>query len=371
LEKDKKRHIHDHVLYDGYNKLSKIYKVEEYDPDGDFSERMSGLMEKVYSEYQSIHSGDSKVSLSSAEVTQLLYKHDVKALRKELIEYMRHKGILWLLFDNIDNGWPTSGLQHNDLLIIRALIDATRKLERAFSKEDLTVKTAVFLRNDVYELLVQETADRGKEASVLLDWTDPDLLRELIRLRIVANGLDENTEFMEAWLKIIVSHYKGEETSQYFIERSLMRPRFLLNLINHCKSFAINLNHEVIGESDIEKGLSAYASDLLRDIGFELRDVASESENVLYSFIGCKSELSESEVLALIVQGGEINEITHKLFNLLLWYGFLGLKINSDDPKFIYDFSYNKSLMDGIKSKSRDCIICINQAFWPALMINA
>src|SRR5690606_32201284 len=124
------------------------------------------------------------------------YKHDVKALRKELIEYMRHKGILWLLFDNIDNGWPTSGLQHNDLLIIRALIDATRKLERAFSKEDLTVKTAVFLRNDVYELLVQETADRGKEASVLLDWTDPDLLRELIRLRIVANGLDENTEFM-------------------------------------------------------------------------------------------------------------------------------------------------------------------------------
>src|SRR5690606_28350397 len=197
-----------------------------------------------------------------------------------------------------------------------------------FSKEDLTVKTAVFLRNDVYELLVQETADRGKEASVLLDWTDPDLLRELIRLRIVANGLDENTEFMEAWLKIIVSHYKGEETSQYFIERSLMRPRFLLNLITHCKSFAINLNHEVIGESDIEKGLSAYASDLLRDIGFELRDVASESENVLYSFIGCKSELSESEVLALIVQGGEINEITHKLFNLLLWYGFLGLKIN-------------------------------------------
>lgn len=371
LEKDKKRHIHDHTLYDGYRKLAKIYNVEEYDSDGDFSERMSKLMEKIYSEYESIHSGEEKVSLSASELTQLLYKHDVKALRKELIDYMDNKATLWLLFDNIDNGWPTSGLEHNDLLIIRALIDATRKIERVFGKKELDVKTAVFLRNDVYELLVKETADRGKEASVLLDWTDPDLLRELIRLRIVANGLDESTDFKEAWLKIIVSHYKGEETSQYFIERSLMRPRFLLNLINHCKSFAINLNHEVISESDIEKGLSAYASDLLRDIGYELRDVAAESENILYSFIGCSSDLNEREALNLISQNTDSNETATKIFNLLLWYGFLGLKINSDEPKFIYNFSYNKALMDGVKNRSNNCMICINQAFWSALMINS
>lgn len=371
LEKDKKRHIHDHLLYDGYRELANLYNVDDYDSDGDFSERMSQLMEKVYSEYESIHSGKEKVSLSSSDLTQLLYKHDVKALRQELLSYMEHKGTLWLLFDNIDNGWPTSGLEHNDLLIIRALIDATRKIERVFGKKELDIKTAVFLRNDVYELLVKETADRGKEASVLLDWTDPDLLRELVRLRIIANGLDEDTEFVEAWLKIIVSHYKGEESSQYFIDRSLMRPRFLLNLINHCKSFAINLNHEIISESDIEKGLSAYASDLLRDIGYELRDIAPESENVLYSFIACNSEMNESDVLDLIAEGSKPGEVTRKIFQLLLWYGFLGLKINSDEPKFIYDFSYNKTLMDGVKNKSNNCVISINQAFWPALMINA
>ncbi len=137
LEKDKKRHIHDHLLYEGYRALANIYNVEDYDSDGDFSERMSQLMEKVYSEYESIHSGKEKVSLSSSDLTQLLYKHDVKALRQELLNYMEHKGTLWLLFDNIDNGWPTSGLEHNDLLIIRALIDATRKIERVFGKKIL------------------------------------------------------------------------------------------------------------------------------------------------------------------------------------------------------------------------------------------
>ena len=370
LEKDKSRHLHDHILYDGYRRLVQIYSIEEYDSEGDFSERMSSLMENIYSEYQSLHSEESRVRLTSSEVTELIYKHDVKTLRQELIDYMEKKGTLWLLFDNIDNGWPTSGLEHSDLLIIRALIDATRKIERVFGRKNLDVKTAVFLRNDVYELLVKETADRGKEASVLLDWTDPDLLRELVRLRIVSNGLPEGTDFYTAWSRLIVSHFRGEETSQYLIERSLMRPRFLLNLINHCKSFAINLNHELIEESDIEKGINAYSSDLLRDIGYELRDVASESENILYSFIGSNPTLSEEEVLGLIGESLDSEEEPAKIFNLLLWYGFLGLKINSDDPKFIYDFSYNKALMDGIKNRAVNCQIAIHQAFWPALMID-
>ncbi|WP_431194271.1 P-loop ATPase, Sll1717 family, partial [Pseudomonas viridiflava] len=143
-----------------------------------------------------------------------------------------------------DKGWPTSGLQHEDLLIIRALIDATRKIERTFERAHVTVHTIVFLRNDVYELLVKETSDRGKEAKVLLDWTDADLLRELLRLRIASNNFKGNEPFSAIWPKVCVSHYKGEESSQYLIDRSLMRPRFLLSLISQCKSFAINLNHE-------------------------------------------------------------------------------------------------------------------------------
>lgn len=222
LEKDKQRHIHDHNLYEGYRRLSELYRRDGYDTEGDFSERMSMLMEKIYSEYQSKYGECEGVSLSSSQVTELLYKHDIKELKQTLGDYLENKEVLWLLFDNIDNGWPTSGLQHEDLLMIRALIDATRKIERQFGGQDLKVRSVVFLRNDVYELLVRETSDRGKEASVVLDWTDPDLLRELIRLRIVSNGLDENLDFKSAWLRLFVSHHKGEETSQFLIERSLM-----------------------------------------------------------------------------------------------------------------------------------------------------
>ena len=279
--------------------------------------------------------------------------------------------MLWLLFDNIDNGWPTSGLKHEDLLMVRALIDATRKIERQFSSDNIKVRSVVFLRNDVYELLVKETSDRGKEASVVLDWTDSDLLRELVRLRIVSNGLEEDLDFKSAWLRLFVSHYKGEETSQFLIERSLMRPRFLLNLINHCKSFAINLNHEIIEGSDIEKGIAAYSADLLRDIGYELQDVSDETEGLLYAFVASSADLSEQQVMDTLLKSGLDQQKASRAVDLLLWYGFLGIRINSDDPKFIYDFSYNKALMDGVKKNSNQAVsLVINQAFWPALMIN-
>ncbi|AHL76257.1 hypothetical protein CH92_14605 [Stutzerimonas stutzeri] len=370
LEKDRERHIHDHNIYESYRKLADIYHSETYVTEGDFSERMSILMEKISTEYQSKYGTETKVRLSAPQLTQLLYSHDVRALSEQVIQYMRNKDTLWLLFDNIDKGWPTSGLQHEDMLIVRALLDATRKIERQFDRAHVNVNSIVFLRNDVYELLVKETSDRGKEAKVILDWTDPDLLRELLRLRIVANNGNTDEDFHIVWPRICTSHYNGEETSQYLIERSLMRPRFLLNLINQCKSFAINLNHEKINSDDIEKGLSAYSTDLLTDIGYEINDIANNGNDVLYAFIGSKSTLSREDIRQTLIEFGVTNDKIESIIELLLWYGFIGIETNME-AKYIYNFNYSMHLINGIIKKSKNPVYHINPAFWPSLMIDS
>lgn len=370
LQKDQQRHITDHELFEPYRKLSGLYNESNYDTEGDFSERITGLIGKIHNEYQKKYNGKEGVRLSSSQVTELLYRHDVKSLKDEVLLYMKRKEKLWLLFDNIDKGWPTTGLTHEDLVIIRALIDSTRKIERQFEKVNIDVKTIIFLRNDVYELLVKDTSDRGKEANVMLDWTDPDLLRELVRLRIISNGLEEETPFLSAWSLICTSHYKGEESSQYLIDRSLMRPRFLLNLINQCKSFAVNLNHAIIGEEDLEKGLSAYSSDLLADIHYEIDDISPGSGESLYAFIGSKQYLQHKEINLLLYEFSVEKELTDKIIGILLWYGFLGLQVQDNETKYIYDFNYNMRLMNGFaKKKNDDLVYQINPSFWPALLI--
>lgn len=368
LEKDREQHKHDHTLYEPYRALADLYHADGYETEGDFSERMGALMEKISTEYRSKHGNKTNVRLSASSLTEMLYCHDVRDLLKQVIDYMDHKEVCWLLFDNIDKGWPTSGLKHEDLLIIRGLIDATKKIERQFGKSNIDVNSVIFLRNDVYELLVKETSDRGKEASVLLDWTDPDLLRELIRLRIVSNNMESNSKFENLWPKIFVSHYQGEDSSQYLIDRSLMRPRFLLNLINQCKSFAINLNHDRVLEADIEKGLVAYSTDLLTDISYEINDVENNVDDILYAFISSKAVLKKSEILETLGGFGVCQDIHEKIFELLLWYGFIGVIVD-DDPRYIYNFNYSMKLMSGMIKSKGNVSYQINPAFWPALLI--
>ena len=369
LEKDVKRHLTDHNLFVSYKRIEDLYNVHEYFSDGDFSERIGTLIEKIQSDFNYQYRGKEGLTLNSAQITELLYQHDLKKLEAEIRNYMKHKGALWLLFDNVDKGWPTTGLKHEDLLIIRCLIDASRKIEREFSRGDVVVNTIVFLRNDVYELLVQETSDRGKEGNVMLDWTDQDLLRELVRLRVVANSIDVALPIEKVWPMICVPHYKGEDSLQYLIDHSLMRPRFLLNLINQCKASAVNLKHARMEEDDIKKGIAAFSVDILADVEFEMNDVYPGAGASLYAFIDCPPHMTKDEI-TLLLGSAQIDPASHeKIFELLLWYGFLGVQVEHEDVRYIYNFSYSTRMLKGFLALRTNAVYAVNPAFNQALSV--
>ena len=323
--------------------------------------------------YEQTYGSREDVALSTPQITELIYSHNIAELRQHLKEYLAQKGTLWILIDGIDKGWPSTGLEGEDLLIIRALIDASRKLEQDFSKAKIEVVPLVFLRNDVYELLVQETSDRGKVTHVRLDWTDRDVMREMLKRRVLANeAYGEEADFEhDVWPQICVTHCDGAETIDLLIDRSLMRPRFFLDLITLCKGSAVNLGHDRIDESDIVKGIEAYSSNLLTDIGYEIGDISEDGDQLLYDFLGCSSILGASELVEILqVHQGEDKH--HKLIRLLLWYGFLGVLVDGQEPVYIYspNVNYNMATLSAlIRKQGQSLKYQINQAFWPALLI--
>ena len=283
---------------------------------------------------------------------------------------MRVKKALFLLFDNLDKGWPTHGLTVTDIVILRALLEATRKIERQLQRRDIDCTTIAFLRNDVYELLVSETPDRGKEGRVALDWSDPDLLRELLRKRMIYSNLPDRA-FEEIWLRICVSHIKGEESSQYLIDRCLMRPRGLIDLVNHCRGFAVNLSHTKIEVEDVAKGVEAFSSDLVVDISYEIRDVMPEAENVLYAFIDEPQAMPADELKSLLTRGGIDEQKLQDIITILLWYAVLGVKRMDGSVTYIYNVNYEMPILKGIMRKLTDegLVFVVNPAFVPGLQI--
>ena len=288
------------------------------------------------------------------------------------MDYLRLKDSLFILFDNLDKGWPTHGLSATDVAIVRALLEATRKLERQLDRREVKSSTLTFLRNDVYELLVEETPDRGKEGHVTLDWSDADLLREMLRRRLLYSGLPDRP-FDELWPRICVSHVSGEESSQYLIDRCLMRPRALIDLANYCHGFAVNLGHSKIEVSDITKGITAFSSDLAKDIGFEIRDVFPAAENVLYAFIDEPQTVPAQKLTELLEKGGILPANIDAIIKLLLWYGVLGVRRIDGSVTYIYSVNYEIQTLSGIirKLESEGLVYVINPAFLSGLQIRA
>lgn len=372
LQKDKSIHTRDTRLTQPYRDLADLYQIDEYVVEGDFSERLSTLLQHITDDYQAKYGSETDRTLKQQEITELLYRHDVNILRDHVIDYLQLKGALIILFDNIDKGWPTHGLTATDVSIVRALLEATRKLERQLHRHQIKCSTLTFLRNDVYELLVKETPDRGKEGHVALDWSDPDLLREMIRRRLLYCEMPDSP-FEELWPRICTSHVAGEESSQYLIDRCLMRPRALIDLANYCLGFAVNLGHTKIQVSDVEKGVSAFSADLVREIGFEISDVFPEAENVLYAFIGEPQTVSSRELAKILELGGIPTPKVSEIVRLLLWFGVLGVKRADGSVTYIYNVNYEMPILTGIirKLEPQGLAYLVNPAFVPGLELRS
>ena len=376
LEKDRQIHVRDHTLYEPYQRLSALYHRDlQTRDDADFSERMLWIVHRLSEDFTDKLGEQCNQYLPAQEVTQLIFKHEIPELRDHLVEYLNKKEGVVVLFDNIDKGWPTRGIASSDIIILRGLLEASRKLEQLFQKRGIDFSFSVFLRNDVYEFLVSETPDRGKESRVSLDWTDPDLLRELLRRRLIYNKVSPASTFEEAWRLLSVSHRHGEDTADYLLERSLMRPRNFLHLVNYCKSNAVNMGHEKFTAEDIEKAAASFSADVAHEIGFEISDVFPAAEDTLYHFIGAKPRLSWAELKKILDETPLVAEEYEVVIEALMWFGFLGtLRLKDGDLQetYIYDVYYDikklRYLADGFGGSNVP--VCIHCAFWPFFEIS-
>ncbi|WP_337054679.1 hypothetical protein [Pseudoxanthomonas sp. USHLN014] len=371
LQLDKSTHRLDDSIYKSYLQLEEKYKEYGYDAgQGDFAERISSLIYRIEQRFER-RNDDSEISLSTPEVTALIYDNDVQKLNAAVVSHLQKKDSLWILFDNIDKGWNPTGIDASDILTLKALLESSRKLQRQLVADDIDVRVLVFLRNDVYEILLDHMSDRGKEQKVVVDWRDPEALKQIIALRITTSLEEGSASLDDLWPRISVRHAHGESSFQYLVDRSLMRPRYLLDLLKHARGRAVTLHHEKITEEDIDKAIEYFSSDVVQDTNLELRDIYPAHDGLLYAFIEAPSVISlEDARLRILMFGVEESQIS-QVISLLFWYGFFGVRDEKHEVHYIYNKAYNKKLYEAyVKSRTEaGAPLVIHPAFWDGLTI--
>ncbi len=137
-------------LRKSFTNLETAYGSKDIE-EGDFSERLLELVDAIVHRKETI--GEI---VSNAEITRLIYAQDIRNLNEALSEYLTisKKKDVWLLFDNLDKGWPVHAVEDRDILVLKSLLEATRKLQRQFEDREVEFHCVVFIRNDIYQHLL-------------------------------------------------------------------------------------------------------------------------------------------------------------------------------------------------------------------------
>jgi nucleoside 2-deoxyribosyltransferase len=354
-ERDARRKVRYDALMSVYQRL-----VPATEP-GDFSERLLRQVDRLSARFDK-----AKTPTANNEITETLFRGEIRDLGDVLADYLEEKEHVWVLVDNLDKSWPTRGASTEDILILRALLEATRKIQRQLEQRDVICHALVFLRNDIYEHLVHDTSDKGKDTAIVVDWPDPDVLKELVARRVRANT-ELTGSFDDLWPQLATPNVGVQDSFGYVVSHTLMRPRDLLNFLHRAVEVAVNRRHAKIQEDDFRTAQRLYSEDLLLATAFELKDVFQGVPDPLYVFLGCPTYMSTTEVEARLQQAGIGQLLMPRAVTLLVWFGFLGVRdFARDEFQFSYEVRYNvDKLLASVRLGKSDFVV--HPAFRDAL----
>jgi hypothetical protein len=323
--------------YKTYKELEEAFEAHGLRSRDDFSQRLLRQIDRIAERF-----GAEGEITSRTDLTELVYGGDIRTLNDAVAEYLvNEKDEVWFLIDNLDKSWATRGSTSEDMLILRGLLDASQKLKSQLDDRGVAFRSVVFIRTDIYEHLVSQTPDRGKETVARLDWGDPEVFREIVRRRIVASTEIEG-EFDSVWPQIGPSLIGIEDGFTYLRDRTLGRPRDLLMFIQAASQVAVDRGHQKISAEDIMQAETGYSEDLLLNLSFEIEDTWPRFSEAVYAFHGADETMSQADVEARLGQAGIGDEELAKAVELLLWYGFLGVHLQAtNENQFSFEVRYN------------------------------
>lgn len=348
LEKDERRAYHDPRLTEGYKALERLYEARVDTGKGDFSERLKRLSSNIIERFEAAHlNSDERHSLNSSTVLEIIYSQDVRELRECILEYLRLKGFVLFLFDNLDRFWTPGGFNEDDALIVVGLTESMQEISRKFRKKNLDFRWAIFVRSDVYEFLVRGMADYGKLGVFSLDWSDRELLRALFVQRLSGNVSDSIDGWDEIWRRASVQIVSGKPVLDFLIDGSMMRPRYLIRLFEIARRRAITFGRNRIVEDDYVAALKELGWQVLEDLDREIVDLVPEGAEFLFELLQQRDNLTPDKFVYFCQRKMSSSEDIIRLLDVMIWNGSIGIR-NADESKYIFDCGYKRQYLSSI-----------------------
>lgn len=367
LEKDEVRALRDPKLLLEYRKLESLFNARVDTGAGDFSERLKRLSQNVVDRFRGSSIVDDELhQLDSSKVLEAIYGQDVRELREHVLSYLRLKGFVLFLFDNLDRFWTPAGFTSDDALIVVGLTESMQEIARKFRRAALDFRWAIFVRSDVYEFLIRGMADYGKLAVQSLEWSDRSLLKILFEQRLQGSVSDVKEAWSVVWSRASVPTVLGRPVLDFLVDGSLMRPRYLIRLFETARRRALTFGRNRIEEEDYVVALRELGWQVLEDLDREIADLVPNGSDLLFEVIQHREGLNAAKFRYIAAKQMKTAENVEKLLDVMLWNGSVGVMDNGS-PKYIFDAGYKRQYLARLIGANEDVHLVLHPTLVAAL----
>jgi hypothetical protein len=358
LEKDDKPARRDYNLLQRYDKLKAAFVARVDTGFGDFSERLRLLTDKI--ETRLIDHDTTLHNLMSSGVLQIIYGGNIAEIRAEILNYLKQKGRVLFLFDNLDRMRTTGGFDEADAMLILGLVESLQEISKQFRRDKIEFQWVVFIRSDVYQFVVQAMADYGKHAQQSLEWQDKGLLVRVLERRIMSALRGGGENWVSVWHQISVDKVGNRSALDFIINASLMRPRYAIKLFETARRRAINMGNQRISEDDYVNALDEVGWNIVEDIDLELKDIMSSTGSLIFDLGRLNGACDFNELTGAIAKCVGATDAVLKVIDVLLWSGAVGVS-SGGPPVFIYDCGYKLQFLKSMIASGAGIEFCLHE----------
>lgn len=344
----------------------------------DFSARLDKLSRQLLASTVA----DSHSSETAVAVSELLHAGIIKDLLHALISALQKKIRIVVLIDNLDKAWDRSENTKFLCYFFLGLLSAMRRITNDFKNrpdatEALTVSMCVFIRADIFEIVLQQAREPDKIQFQRIAWDDRQRLRLLAdnRLLAAAGLYSEEVSPDLVWRRFFVPSIYGASVYDFIFSVILPRPRDLLYFLRSAISSAVNRRHERVQEDDFLKAEEDYSEFVYQSVLVELREKLPHIESIMAEFMGSATSFTKAEVQSIIRRASSISEDeVDQVIASLAISSFLELEVPlkgfitaSDDKE--YDRLY-KAAANAAERNATDVQFRVHRAFRKTLLID-
>lgn len=181
-----------------------------------------------------------------------------------------------LFLDRLDDAWDATA---DSKAILTGALKAAREINLALSEKSKPHAVIIFLRTDIFDLLLFNDKMKMAQDIEYLDWNDESLC-QILEARIASSlGISKES----AWLSTFSPNSMRQRASirSYITRRTMYRPRDIIRFALCCQDVAKNSHHAIIETVDVYDGESRYSQEMFDELIDEMHKQVPNARDVM------------------------------------------------------------------------------------------